>query len=279
VAFKANWEAKSSNIRAIADELQLPLESMVFVDDNPAERAEVSLAIPEMAVPDLPEDPAEFVEALDAGRFFEAISLTREDIGRTATYQARREAREGLSHATDLRAYLASLEMHASLGPFDELSFERITQLVNKTNQFNLTTRRVVLAEIQEIARSADWLTWSVRLRDRFGDHGLISVVFGHIDRSELVLDVWLMSCRVLGRGVEDLLFNAVVSRARERGLREVVGLYRPTARNGLVRDHYRRLGFSSDGKEGDAERWRLDVSRATRRETFIACEEPLRAS
>jgi FkbH-like protein len=150
---------------------------------------------------------------------------------------------------------------------------------VNKTNQFNLTTRRVVLAEIQEIARSADWLTWSVRLRDRFGDHGLISVVFGRIDRSELVLDVWLMSCRVLGRGVEDLLFNAVVSRARERGLREVVGLYRPTARNGLVRDHYSKLGFSSDGKEGDAERWRLDVSRATRRETFIACEEPLRAS
>lgn len=272
-AFKANWQPKSENIRAIAREMDLPLDAFVFVDDNPAERDEVAQALPDVAVPDLPDDPAGFVRALDAQRLFEVTSLTEEDLRRTATYQARRQSRDALSEVTDLRSYLASLMMTASVGPFSPASFERVTQLVNKTNQFNLTTPRLVLADIERLASDPGTLTRSVRLRDRFGDHGLISVLFGHIAGHRLLLDAWLMSCRVLGRGVEGLLFNELLRTARARGLKEIVGLYRPSSRNTLVNDHYARLGFARAGIAVGAERWRLSVDEAAPVETFITVD------
>jgi FkbH-like protein len=276
VVFKANWEPKSQNLRAMAREMDLPLEAFVFVDDNPAERDEVARALPDVTVVDLPDDPAEYVPALDSRRLFEIVALTSEDRGRTAAYHARRQSLDALADATDVPAYLASLEMTAAVRPFEPVSFERITQLVNKTNQFNLTTPRVVLAEIERLAADARSLTRTVRLKDRFADHGLISVFFGRAEGAALLIDAWLMSCRVLGRGVERLLFNDVLNAARERGLVEIVGEYRPTARNMLVKDHYAGLGFTRDGGDAAAERWRIRVDGAAPFETFIAVESVL---
>jgi len=273
VLFKTTWEPKSETIRAIAQEMDLPLDSFVFVDDNPAERHEVSRALPEVTVPDLPDDAAGFIRALDRERLFEVAALTDEDLRRTTTYHARRQTREALAGTTDVAAYLASLEMKATVRAFEPVSFERITQLVNKTNQFNLTTPRVVLAEIERLASDAQSVTRTVRLQDRFADHGLISVMFGHVAGSTLTIDAWLMSCRVLGRGVERLLFNDVIRAARARGLTEIIGEYKPTGRNMLVTDHYGSLGFTRDETAGTTERWRLRVADAATFETCIASQ------
>jgi FkbH-like protein len=273
VAFKANWQLKSENLRVISREIDLPLESFVFVDDNAAERDEVSQALPEVTVPELPDDAAGFVRALDGERLFEVVALTPEDIRRTDIYHARRQSLEAMAGTTDVSAYLASLDMKATVRPFEPVSFERITQLVNKTNQFNLTTPRVVPAEIERLASDPDAVTRTVRLQDRFADHGLISVFFGRVQDDTLRIGAWLMSCRVLGRGVERLLFNDVLAAARERGLVEIVGEYRPTDRNMLVKDHYAGLGFTRDGGEGSTERWRLRVADAAPFETFIAAD------
>jgi FkbH-like protein len=274
VAFKANWRPKSENIRAIAAEMDLPLESFVFVDDNLAERAEVALALPEVTVLDLPDDAAGFVRALDAERLFEVTALTAEDMRRTATYHARQQTRTALAGATDVAAYLASLDMTASIRPFEPISFERITQLINKTNQFNLTTPRVVPADVERLASDPLAMTRTVRLRDRFSDHGIISVFFGSVQDDTLFVDAWLMSCRVLGRGVERLLFNDVLAEARDRGLAHIVGVYRPTDRNMLVKDHYANLGFSRQPGEGPTERWLLRVADATALDTCISVDD-----
>lgn len=269
-AFKANWQPKSENVRAIARELDLLPEAFVFVDDNPAERDEVARALPDVAVPDLPDDPSLFVRALDAQCFFEAPVLTDEDRRRTATYQARERSREALADVTDVGAYLTSLEMVASIAAFKATAFERVTQLVNKTNQFNLTTPRLVLADVARMAAEPSRFTRSVRLRDRFVDHGLISVLFGEVEDRRLLIDAWLMSCRVLGRGVERALFNELIREARRLDLEELVGFYAPNTRNGLVKDHYLGLGFRRDGSHGEWERWRLRVEDARPFDTFI---------
>jgi FkbH-like protein len=273
VAFKANWSPKSENIRAIAQEIDLALDAFVFLDDNPAEREEVARAIPDITVVPLPDDAGGYVRALERLRLFEVSALTLEDMGRTATYRARQHTAELRAEATDLRSYLASLAMRASIRPFEEISLERITQLVNKTNQFNLTTPRVVLAEMRRLGADPAAVTCSVRLQDRFADHGLISVMFGRVDASRLTIDAWLMSCRVLGRGVERLIFNHLLDVARLRGVREILGLYRQTDRNGLVKDHYRSLGFTLGEVVDGVEHWTLATTAAAPAETFIAVE------
>jgi FkbH-like protein len=269
VAFKANWGLKSDSLRAIARELDLPLDALVFVDDNPAERAEVRQAVPDVLVIDLPDDPAGFVGALERVRPFETAAITDEDKGRSAAYRARRLTIEAAASASDPRAYLASLGMQASMGPFDDVSIERVTQLVNKTNQFNLTTVRVQLADMRRLMTDLSAVTCMVRLSDCHADHGLISVVYGHLDGPRLIIDTWVMSCRVLGRGVEDAVFNYLLDAARARGVTEIRGEYRPTDRNRMVADHYERLGFHAVDERG-AERWSLDLATARPRETFI---------
>ena len=273
VAFKVNWRRKSENIVAIANEINLPLESLVFVDDNPAERDEVARALPNVTVPELPDDPAGFLRWLDREWLFEAATLTGEDFRRTSIYHARRETQQGLADATDIREYLASLQMRATIRPFEPISFDRITQLVNKTNQFNLTTPRLLTAEIERLSADPAALTCSVRLHDRFGDHGLVSVLFGRFDGAHLIVDAWLMSCRVMGRGLEHLLFNHVVAVAQSRGLGAIVGYYKPTDRNILVKDHYLTLGFSLDSEAGGVQQWCLRLEEAKAFDTFITLE------
>ena len=277
VGFKANWLPKSENIRALARELDLGLDAFVFLDDNPAERQEVRLALPEVAVPELPDDPSGFVRALDRAALFEAGVLTNEDRQRTATYHARRQVLDARDSATDVGAYLRSLDMRAIVGPFDPASFERITQLINKTNQFNVTTPRLTRADVECLAANPSSVTLSVRLRDRFTDHGLVGVTFGHVEDDGLFVDAWLMSCRVLNRGVERLVYNKLVAEARRCGLREVVGTYKPTGRNGMVRDHYQALGFVPD--EARPGVWRLSLATAVLLDGIYIADEAARAA
>lgn len=274
VAFKANWDPKSDNIRAISNELDLGLDSFVFIDDNPAEREQVRQVLPHVAVPDIGEEPADFAQIIAARRYFEPASVTAEDRHRTSQYQARRSAAASLEGASDLSTYLRSLDMKAVIRPFEPVSMERITQLTNKTNQFNLTTHRVTRPEMERVAGDAACVTRTLRLRDKFGDHGLVSVFWARVDGDRLLVENWLMSCRVLKRGAEHALFNEVLREARKRGLKTIVGEYRPTDRNALVEQLYPELGFSDPSREEDGSvRWTLDIGSAKPLEIHIEVE------
>jgi FkbH-like protein len=259
--FQANWNDKATNIRAIAKELSLGLDSFVFLDDNPAERRLVRDMLPEVAVPELPEDPALYVRTLLAGGYFEAITFSPEDQKRAEFYQ-HNASRVALQHATgDIDAYLKTLNMTITFQPFDEIGRARIAQLISKSNQFNLTTRRYSEAQVGEIQTDPNCFTFQVRLVDTFGDNGMISVIICRRESHRWEIDTWLMSCRVLGRRVEQAVLQELLLHARELGITQITGIYRPTDRNRLVEDHYAKLGFTQcpDQTEGST-RWNLNV-------------------
>jgi FkbH-like protein len=263
--FQANWNDKASNIKAIAEELSLGLESLVFLDDNPAERAIVREFLPEVAVPELPSDPADFVRTLSAAGYFEAVTFSGEDLRRAQSYQdnARRIALQG--QFADIESYLASLKMAITFQPFDETGRSRITQLINKSNQFNLTTHRYTEAEVAAIAENPYCYTLQVRLADIYGDNGMISVIVCRDSGdSTWEIDTWLMSCRVLGRRVEEMVLREICSAAQQSGIRKLIGKYVPTERNKLVEQHYEKLGFNPLGRSSDgATVWEVDVNSA----------------
>ena len=259
----ANWQDKASNLRAIAAKLDLGLDSLVMLDDNPAERAYIRAALPMVAVPELPDDPACFADILLAAGYFETLGLTAEDRSRAASYaanQARAQLRDSAVSETD---YLRGLDMVLTVGPFTALDRPRIHQLFNKTNQFNLTTNRVTEAQVAEMETDPYCFTLSARLRDRLGDNGLISVIVCRCQPKEWQIESWLMSCRVLGRQVEQAMFQVLAEAARRAGAATVVGLFRPTEKNALVRDHYAALGFECLASgEDDSTSWRWDATR-----------------
>jgi FkbH-like protein len=261
-AFVANWTDKATNLEAIARELSIGLDSLVFMDDNPAERAQVRQVLPQVAVPELPDDPSLFGRTLLAGGYFEAVAFSQEDRDRAAQYQANSERAAARVGARDLTSYLKSLDMVASFKPFDETGRARITQLINKSNQFNLTTRRYTEADIQTLEGNPDVMTMQIRLADRFGDNGIVSIIIGRREGQVMDIDTWLMSCRVLGRELEREVLNQMVLEARRRGLRSLSGCFRPSGRNEMVRNHYSGLGFSHlrDDLDGSS-RWMLDVN------------------
>jgi FkbH-like protein len=261
-AFIANWQPKSMNLLAIAEQLNIGTDALVFVDDNPAEREEIRQALPEVRVVELSSDPADYPRQLDQTGWLEILSISSEDRQRSRLYQQDRERQELRESTGDYASYLKSLDQRAVIASFDERHLERITQLTNKTNQFNLTTRRMSSSEIEAVMRSNDYLTAYVRLSDRFGDNGLVSLLVGNRRDTELLIDLWLMSCRVFGRGVEQLLCNYIVDQARGGGIRTLRGRYIPTERNGLVREHYPSMGFTAaDGGDGEGEHWELDIA------------------
>jgi FkbH-like protein len=261
VSFKANWDPKPDSIEQIARELNIGLDALVFVDDNPAERELVRQRLPQVKVVELSSDPADFPRLLDQCGWLELVKLTDEDIKKTDQYleNLQRDALK-VQHA-DYDAYLASLGQKAVLREFEPKHLDRITQLINKTNQFNLTTKRLTRSEVEALAGRADTVTAYVRLVDRFGDNGLISVVIGHREGTVLDIDVWLMSCRVLKRGVERLLANYLFERARAMNVESVRGVYIPTSKNKMVENLYRELGFAAAGTGDDGTSyWELRV-------------------
>ncbi|OQW50259.1 MAG: hypothetical protein A4S09_00245 [Proteobacteria bacterium SG_bin7] len=253
VTWRINWSPKGENIKEMANELSLGLEHFVFFDDNPAERENVRQLAPQVTVVEVPTDPTLYRKTLDDGHFFETTSISQEDLERSNMYQ-QNVARDRLSQSvTNIDDFLKSLEMKAVIQKFEPVSLPRVTQLINKTNQFNLTTKRYTLVETEEIMKNPKAIALSVRLADRFGDNGLISVFIGLMDEMTLNIDTWLMSCRVLKRQMEETLFDFVVNVAKSNNIQKIIGTYIPTEKNGLVKEHYSGLGFKllkTDGKK-----------------------------
>ena len=266
--FQANWNDKATSIRAIMEALSLGLDAAVLLDDNPVERGLVRQLLPEVAVPELPADPALYARLLTAAGYFEATSFSAEDRQRAAFYEGNARRTAVRQDADDVSAYLASLDMEITFAPFDAVGRARIAQLISKSNQFNLTNRRRDEAGVAAAEREADWLTLQVRLTDAYGDNGMIAVVICRPAAPDAVqpgtweIDTWLMSCRVLGRGVEEMTLREIVFQARARGIERLAGVYRPTERNALVRDHYAKLGFTLVAQAGDGTKtWALPTA------------------
>ncbi len=263
--FQANWNDKATNIQAIAEELSLGLDAMVFLDDNPVERGLVRKLIPQVAVPELPEDPAYYARTLAAAGYFEAVAFATEDLKRAGFYQDNAKRASLQKQVGGVDAYLASLDMTITFQPFDATGRARIVQLINKSNQYNLTTRRYTDPEVKAAEDDPEVFTLQVRLADIFGDNGMISVIICRPTAEGVWdIDTWLMSCRVLGRRVEHMVLREILKHARAAGIHTITGTYRPTDRNKLVVDHYARLGFTqSHGDDSGLTRWELPVEGA----------------
>jgi FkbH-like protein len=263
--FQANWRDKATNIQAIAEELSLGLDAMVFLDDNPVERGLVRELLPQVAVPELPEDAAFYARTLAAAGYFEAIALSGEDLKRAAQYQENAKRAELQKQVGGVEAYLVSLDMTITFQPFDAPGRARIAQLINKSNQYNLTTRRYTEAEVREAQANPSVLTLQVRLEDRFGDNGMISVVICRPGAAhQWEIDTWLMSCRVLGRRVENMVLREILRQAQAHDIETLVGIYIPSDRNKMVADHYQKLGFTKVSEDAaGVTQWHLAVAGA----------------
>ena len=260
VLIKANWDPKSENLKAIAAELNVLPESLVFVDDNPAEREIVKKQLPGTRTPEM-DSPEHYIRILDHSGFFEATLISEDDKKRNEMYKANIQRASLEESFSDYGEYLKSLEMTADIAPFEKMYMPRIAQLTNKSNQFNLTTKRYTQDDIEQAAADQANITLYGRLKDKFGDNGIVSLVIGNIRENsdtcdkELHIDLWLMSCRVLKRDMEFAMMDALVAKAKEKGITTIYGYYYPTAKNKMVKDFYLLQGFEKDGEdeEGNA--------------------------
>jgi FkbH-like protein len=266
--FVANWEDKAAGIGRIREALGIGFDSMVFLDDNAFERNLVRELLPEVIVPELPPDPSQFVAVLADLNLFETTTLSSEDLQRAGKYRQEAQRRESAAHATSVDDYLRSLDMQAVVSRFDSFHLPRIAQLMQRSNQFNLCTRRLTEAQCGALAQADTFVPLYMTLADKFGDHGLIAVVVLEKARGELKIRDWLMSCRVLARGVEQFLMNHVMALAAQLGARRVLGEYVPTAKNALVRDFFPQFGFAR--VPTTANLWMLDVAAYEVRTNFI---------
>ena len=266
IVIKANWENKDRNIVATAQEINIGADSFVFVDDNPMERGLVSGNIPGISVPEVGA-PETYIETMDRNGYFEVTGLSEEDLKRGEMYKANIERAKTQDAFDNYEDYLKSLEMQAEIGPFAPVYMERIAELTNKSNQFNLTTKRCSRAEIEAFAADPKYITRYGRLEDKFGDNAVVAVSFGHEEDEDgtkvFVMDLWLMSCRVLKRGMEYAMMDEFVSECRSRGVAKIRGCYYPTAKNKMVREFYKDQGFDkvSEDEEGNSF-WELDLSK-----------------
>lgn len=264
--FVANWETKVENIKLIQRTLNIGFDSMVFVDDNPFERNMVREALPAVTVPELPVDPADYIEYLYSLNLFETASFSDEDAQRTKQYQTEAQRVTEQSSFASEDDFLQSLNMLSLVEPFNKFNTPRVSQLSQRSNQFNLRTVRYSESDIEALTSDEKSHTISFTLEDKFGDNGLISIIILSKENPEtLFIDTWLMSCRVLKRGMENFVLNTIVEKAREAGAKFVKGEYIPTAKNGMVKDHYKDLGFA---ESGDA--WILDVDQYENRKSHI---------
>ena len=256
ISFKANWNAKSINIMETAKELALLPESFVFVDDNPAERAIIESQVKGTAVPQI-EGVEHYIQTIDKSGFFEVTAFSADDLKRNEMYQENTKRNQLQASFTNYEDYLKSLEMKGEIQGFVPIYMSRIAQLTNKSNQFNLTTKRYSQSEIEEVAEDPNRITLYGKLLDNFGDNGVVSIVIGRIDgenRDELHMELWLMSCRVLKRDMEFAMMDELVERAKKYGIKKLVGYYYPSAKNAMVKEFYSVQGFTkiSEDEEGN---------------------------
>ena len=247
VSFKANWQPKHLNVDAIAKELNLLPDSFVFMDDNPAEREIVQTEIAGIAVPKLTA-PEEYRKAIDRAGYFEVTTLSADDKNRSEMYRQNKVRQEAEASFGNYEDYLKSLAMHCTIAPFDAPHAERVTQLINKTNQFNLTTRRYTPAEVEALISHRDYITLYGSLVDKFGDNGIVTAIIGKRSGETLTIDLWIMSCRTFKRHLEYAMFDALCLQCRAAGIKTIHGIYLPTAKNLLVSDFYATIGFTACG-------------------------------
>jgi FkbH-like protein len=272
--FAANWETKVDNIRWVAETLDLGLDALVYADDNPAEREIVRRFLPEVDVLPLPPDPARYARALSDYLHFETSTLSPEDAARAEHYRARGQAAARRLELGDLGDFLRDLEMSARIAPFDEQRLPRVVQLIGKTNQFNLTTRRHGLQKVRELTEASGSIHLYLELRDRFADHGLVGVLIATRAGEAMEIDTWLLSCRVIGRTAEHAMLEQLALRAAGQGCTLLRGTYAPTAKNGLVADLYRSLGFELVGEHDGETAWEYDLgAKGVPVNEFIAVE------
>jgi FkbH-like protein len=248
---KANWSPKHENIAAIATALNIGLDSLVFVDDNPVERDIVRQYLPQVMVPEVGTDPSQFATILERSGCFEVLSVNDDDLQRSRYYEENNTREQLQAGFENYGEFLDSLQMEAEIKPFSPVYLDRITQLTNKTNQFNCTTRRFTRAEIDRIAEDPRHIHLYGRLTDKFGDNGLISVVMGEIEGVSLHVLLWLMSCRVLKRGMEEAMMDILERHCRDRGIKRIVGVYLPSPKNAMVAELYDQLGFEKVNEDG----------------------------
>lgn len=268
--FTANWKDKAQNIKSIQEQLNIGLDSFVFLDDNPFERNLVRELLPDVIVPDLPEDPSEYVRFLSELNLFETTSFSSEDLQRAEMYKREAGRREAAAGYASVEEFMRSLDMQIEVARFDPFHLPRIAQLLQRSNQFNLTTRRHSEAECAAMMHDEKLVPRYAKLSDRLGDHGLISIVILELRPDEVAIRDWLMSCRVLARGVEQYLMTEVFAVARSRNAARVTGEYIPTAKNGMARDFFRQFGFCQTSCQDGRATWALDVARYEPQATLI---------
>jgi FkbH-like protein len=263
-AMRINWEEKSGNLREIAAELNIGLDSVAFLDDNPVERQQVRDQAPEVIVIDLPDDAMQYARTVRRSPWFERLTLSDEDRQRGAMYAAQRERAKLERSVTSKEDFYRSLEQSAEIAPVNSQTLARVAQLTQKTNQFNLTTRRYTEQQLEQMMASSDWRVWSLRVRDRYADNGLVGVAIARTEDGVCEIDTFLMSCRVIGRTVETALLARVAADARERGATLLQGWFLPTKKNAPAQDFYREHGFEEAAKSAEGVLWKLDLGKKT---------------
>ncbi len=269
ISIKANWNTKSQNMLEIANELSLAPESLVFVDDNPAEREIVKQNIKDACVVEISQ-VEEYIKEIDKHGYFETTALSKDDLSKNDMYKSNVERKKLEQVCENYDEYLKSLDMKAEIKPFSDLYMQRIAQLTNKSNQFNLTTRRYSKSEIEQISTSEDNVCLYGKLQDKFGDNGVVSVVIGKKDKTDLHIDLFLMSCRVLKRGMEFAMLDELVRIAKEQGILNIVGYYYKTPKNNMVKDLFREFGFSLKETNGEDTIWTLNIENYVNKQSII---------
>lgn len=270
VIIKANWENKDRNIAQIASELNILPESIVFIDDNPTERGIVEAQLPGVCAPVM-DGVENYIMTLDRSGFFETTSFNEDDLKRNEMYKENAMRSAAQATFADYGEYLTSLEMKAVIEDFIPLYIERITQLTNKTNQFNLTTRRYSPAEMEEVWKNPDYIRLYGKLIDKFGDNGVVTVVIGKKEGTVLNIDLWLMSCRVLKRDMEQAVLDVLVEKCAEAGIKTIRGYYYPTKKNGMVKELYGTFGFEKISEDADGSTvWELPVDGYKKQNNYV---------
>ena len=261
VSIQANWDSKDRNMQTIAAELNLGIDSFVFIDDNPTEREIIKQADFGVAVPVM-DKVENYLRVVDRNGFFEVTALSSDDLSRVEMYKANAKRVQLQESAGNYEDFLKSLNMKATIREFEPIYIQRIAQLTNKSNQFNLTTLRCSESDINNMQASDDYICLYGKLEDKFGDNGVVSVIAGQAEDKKLHMRLWLMSCRVLKRGMEDAMLDTLVSDAKAKGIESIIGYYYPTPKNGMVKEFYKRMGFSLESKDDKGNTvWNLDLS------------------
>ncbi len=265
-ALRINWTDKAQNLREIAQELNVGIDGLAFLDDNPFEREQVRAALPDVTVIDLPKNPLEYASAVRNCAVFERLTLSSEDQQRNAMYAEQKQRAGAEQNFQSKEDFFRFLEQEAELEPVSDLTLARVAQLTQKTNQFNLTTRRYTEPQIAEMAKHPEWQIFSIKVRDRFGDHGLVGVAIAHDEGEQCEVDTFLLSCRVIGRTVETALLAHLAESAAQRGRKRLVGWFLPTKKNAPARDFYKQHGFEPQESNGAGSLWTLDLQSSTLR-------------